>query len=173
MNGALSREYIYEGGQLIATEEAGASKYRRADHLSIRVTMAASGNVLNHSGHYRFGKLIAGASDTSHKFTGLERDSESGLDHTWFRQYSSTTGRWLSPDPLAGSVLDPQSLNRYAYVLNDPLNLTDPTGEQPGLTWTVDGVKVDCKDALSLSGRGHLSSFELLQLALTPTNIIE
>src|SRR5438128_1636524 len=47
---------------------------------------------------------------------------------TPFRRYSSTQGRWLSPDPLAGSVFNPQSLNRYAYVLNRPTSLVDPLG---------------------------------------------
>ncbi len=63
-------------------------------------------------------------------FTGLERDTESNLDHTWFRQYSSAQGRWMSPDPDAGSMdpSNPQSLNRYAYVMNDPVNAVDPNG---------------------------------------------
>ena len=47
---------------------------------------------------------------------------------TPFRRYSSTQGRWLSPDPLAGSVFNPQSLNRYAYVVNRPTSLVDPLG---------------------------------------------
>ncbi len=37
-------------------------------------------------------------------------------------------GRWLSPDPLGGDVTNPQSLNRYAYVMNNPTTLTDPLG---------------------------------------------
>jgi len=64
-------------------------------------------------------------------FTGDERDAESGLDHTWFRQYSSTEGRWLTPDPLGLGAFDlsnPQSLNLYAYVLDNPVNLIDPLG---------------------------------------------
>ena len=40
-------------------------------------------------------------------------------------------GRWLSPDPLAGDVSNPQSLNRYAYVLNNPTSLIDPLGLTP------------------------------------------
>jgi len=47
---------------------------------------------------------------------------------TPFRRYSSTQGRWLSPDPLAGSGMNPQSLNRYAYVANSPTNFVDPLG---------------------------------------------
>src|SRR5206468_7320304 len=58
----------------------------------------------------------------------LERDTESGLDHAWFRQYGSSFGRWLSPDPLGGDITNPQSLNRYAYVRNIPATLTDPSG---------------------------------------------
>jgi hypothetical protein len=42
----------------------------------------------------------------------------------------STEGHWLSPDPLAGDISNPQSLNRYAYVLNNPTTLTDPLGLQ-------------------------------------------
>lgn len=44
------------------------------------------------------------------------------------RDYPSRFYRWMSPDPLAGSISNPQSLNRYAYVLNNPTNLTDPLG---------------------------------------------
>ncbi len=42
--------------------------------------------------------------------------------------YSLRHYRWLSPDPVAGDILNPQSLNRYAYVLNNPTNLIDPQG---------------------------------------------
>ena len=49
-------------------------------------------------------------------------------DHTLFRKYASNLCRWLSPDPLAGDITNPQSLNRYSYVLNNCTNLTDPLG---------------------------------------------
>ena len=47
---------------------------------------------------------------------------------TPFRNYASMQGRWLSPDPVGGNITNPQSLNRYAYVLNNPTTLTDPLG---------------------------------------------
>ncbi|HXY26375.1 MAG TPA: RHS repeat-associated core domain-containing protein [Candidatus Acidoferrum sp.] len=79
-----------------------------------------------------FGELNSSDSGiTSHKFTGDERDSETNLDHTWFRKYSSTLGRWMTPDPASLAAVDPtspQSWNRYAYVLNAPLELTDSFG---------------------------------------------
>jgi RHS repeat-associated protein len=45
-----------------------------------------------------------------------------------FREYDPNKGRWLSPDPLAGDISNPQSLNRYTYVLNQPTTLIDPLG---------------------------------------------
>src|SRR5205823_12013626 len=61
------------------------------------------------------------------KYAMLERDSN-GLDHSWWRKYESTAGRWTSPDPLSGSSEDPQSFNHYAYTRNDPVNFVDPSG---------------------------------------------
>jgi RHS repeat-associated protein len=62
------------------------------------------------------------------KFTGKERDSESGLDNFGARYNSSHYGRFMSPDPIGGQKIDPQTLNKYSYVRNNPINFTDPTG---------------------------------------------
>jgi RHS repeat-associated protein len=55
---------------------------------------------------------------------------ESDLFLTPARSYGTRLGRGMSPDPLGGDVTNPQSLNRYAYVLNNPTTLTDPLGLQ-------------------------------------------
>jgi RHS repeat-associated protein len=59
-----------------------------------------------------------------HKFTGKERDPESGLDNFEARYYGSSLGRFMSPDPdnAGADLLAPQSWNAYSYVLNNPLN---------------------------------------------------
>jgi RHS repeat-associated protein len=65
------------------------------------------------------------------RYTGKERDSESGLDYFGARYYGSSMGRFMSPDPgwfFASDIGDPQSLNQYAYVDNNPLKFTDPDG---------------------------------------------
>jgi len=67
------------------------------------------------------------------RFALTERDEASGLDHTWFRKYENSAGRWTSPDPLSGSISDPQSFNQYSYTTNDPVNLVDPSGLMPCL----------------------------------------
>jgi RHS repeat-associated protein len=75
-----------------------------------------------------------GATDTNRwKYGMTERDTTTGLDHTWLRKYESTAGRWTSPDPLSGNVGDPQSLNAFTYAANDPVNLIDPSGLMPSL----------------------------------------
>jgi RHS repeat-associated protein len=67
---------------------------------------------------------------TRQKFTSYERDNETELDFAQARYYSSGQGRFTSVDPLIGSARqpNPQSWNRYSYVLNRPLSLIDPTG---------------------------------------------
>ena len=75
--------------------------------------------------------------DLSSSFTGKERDTESGLDYFGARYYASSMGRWMSPDwsakedPVPYAKLDnPESLNLYAYVLNNPLSLRDEDGHE-------------------------------------------
>lgn len=64
------------------------------------------------------------------KFTQKERDNETGLDYFLARYYSSGQGRFTSADPLlaSGRAANPQTWNRYAYVLNNPLHFVDPNG---------------------------------------------
>lgn len=64
----------------------------------------------------------------SSRSTGKERDTESGNDYFGARYYASTMGRFLSPDDVGGDPSNPQSLNLYSYVANNPLSRTDPTG---------------------------------------------
>jgi len=79
-----------------------------------------------------------GVDATEHHFTGKERDTESGNDYFDARYYSSAMGRFMSPDwsakeePIPYAKLgDPQSLNLYAYVYNNPITGVDPDGHAP------------------------------------------
>jgi RHS repeat-associated protein len=107
------------------------------------MVMDSHGNVISRHDYLPFGEEIPGntagrgsvwgpAGDTvSQRFTGKERDSESGLDYFGARYYGSAIGRFSSPDPLyleMHRLTDPQQLNLYSYVRNSPLSLTDPDG---------------------------------------------
>jgi RHS repeat-associated protein len=62
---------------------------------------------------------------------GKERDAETGLDYFGARYFSAAQGRWTSPDPdTSWRLLNPQSWNKYAYVLNNPLGRLDPDGQK-------------------------------------------
>ena len=85
--------------------------------------------------YYPYGGMAYGTSSDHHLFTGKERDSESGLDMFGARYYGSSVGRFMTPDWAARPVTvpyakfgDPQSLNLYAYVGNNPLRYIDADG---------------------------------------------
>jgi len=62
------------------------------------------------------------------RYTGKERDTESGNDYFGARYYSSAMGRWMSPDRAGPNPSNPQALNLYRYGFNNPLRYTDPDG---------------------------------------------
>ena len=78
----------------------------------------------------------AGQSGTRKGYTGYEKDTESGLDFAQARYYNPTHGRFTSVDPLTASatIRNPQTFNRYTYVLNSPYKFTDPLGLIPETT---------------------------------------
>jgi RHS repeat-associated protein len=98
---------------------------------------------LSHTLHQGFGVSISSTSlgiisplydgRTGCRYTGKERDTESGLDYFGARYYASSMGRFMSPDPgkiNPKHLMNPQKWNKYAYVLNNPLSLVDPNGEE-------------------------------------------
>ncbi len=121
----------------------GGTKYLMSDvQGSTRVLTDGGGTVIARRDYQAFGGEIGAnvglrtpgqkydVSDSNRqRFALTERDA-TGLEHTWWRKYDSSSGRWTTPDPYNGSMSigDPQSFNRYSYVKNDPVNLIDPTG---------------------------------------------
>jgi RHS repeat-associated protein len=147
-SGALTKEYVYGAKGLIATiEPSTVIKYITADHLgSPRVVTNSSAVVVSRHDYKPFGEEVGsgiggrttgmgyGAADgLRQKFTSKERDGETGLDYFLARYYSSMQGRFTSVDPIFISrkrLLDPQAINLYAYVRNNPLSYIDPNGEE-------------------------------------------
>jgi len=79
-----------------------------------------------------FGNIVSetGTANNNYKFSTKNLDDESGLYYFGARYYDPETGRFITKDPDGGDVTDPQSLNPYVYVKNNPLNLIDPDGQQ-------------------------------------------
>jgi len=103
-------------------------------------------------------------------FTGQDRDTESNLDHFHFRQYNSTDGRWMVPDPAGMAAVDvanPQTWNRYAYVTNNPLSYVDPSGLNRQFPGTCDASQINCGGGVGDPGDdgGDPSDGNTLQIA--------
>jgi RHS repeat-associated protein len=129
--GSPSREYIYAGAALITKIDSSGTKYYQQDHRSNRLVTSSSGTTLEQMGTFPFGESWYNASSDELLFSSYERDAESGNDYAQARYNVSGLARFSSPDPIAGSTSDPQSLNRYSYVRNMPVMLTDPAGLTP------------------------------------------
>ena len=105
--------------------------YPLGDHLgSTSLVLNAGGTVHSQARYYPYGETrwTAGTLPTDYRFTGQRRESGLGLYQMGARWYDPALGRWLSPDTLVPDSANPQSFNRYAWVLDNPLRYRDPTG---------------------------------------------
>jgi RHS repeat-associated protein len=159
-SGTLTYEFISFGGKRTARRDSSSSiDYYFSDQLGTsRVVTNASGTIQDDSDFYPYGgerPVIGPSSGNRYKFTGKERDSESGLDNFGARYDSSQHGRFMTPDwsarptpvPFA-DLANPQSLNLYSYVANNPLSRIDKDGH-----YACQGSQAQCKsfkDALAI-----------------------
>jgi RHS repeat-associated protein len=136
--GGVVTHYIWEGNQVIAEYERGGNftqgtgtRYYHQDRQSTRVITDGAGSVVGTTNQLPFGEEFGpSGEEEKHKFTTYERDG-AGIDYAVNRHYDPRQGRFNQADPLgigAASLADPQSLNLYSYVGNDPVNYTDPSG---------------------------------------------
>jgi RHS repeat-associated protein len=175
--GTTVTTYVYDAIGNLAAEYGpasplGGTTYLTADHLgSTRLVTNSAGAPVARYDYAPFGEELTAGIDgrttallfstnlyptvtpdsTDQKFTGKERDAESGLDFFGARYMSSAQGRFTSPDEFKGGGLfdpftgqndetigplpyadisDPQTLNKYAYVRNNPLRYVDPDGHE-------------------------------------------
>jgi RHS repeat-associated protein len=138
LSGNLQSEYVFFDGERVARKDfpSGAVSYYFSDRLKTTdIVTDAQGNIKNESDFYPWGgELQFLPNDSNHyKYTGKERDNETGLDDMGKRFYSSGLGRFLSHDPIPTSgferMHDPQAWNGYSYARNNPLRYVDPDGE--------------------------------------------
>ncbi len=133
--GILKTEYVFFDGERVARRDfpAGTVSYYFSDHLkTASVVTDATGTILDESDYYPWGGELqfVNSLDNHYKFTGKERDSETGLDYFGARYYGSLLGRFTSSDPHneGAQPTEPQSWNSYSYVANNPLRHIDPDG---------------------------------------------
>ncbi len=128
----LQKAFVPLPGQATAVyTSTGLDHYRHSDWLgSARLTSSPSQTYISSVAYAPFGETYAQSGTPDPSFTGMNPDTVSTDYDFLYREYS-TQGRWPSPDPAGLAAVDPanpQSWNRYAYVLNNPLGLVDPLG---------------------------------------------
>ncbi|MBK8812290.1 MAG: hypothetical protein IPN69_16390 [Acidobacteria bacterium] len=145
--------FIYSAGKLVAEYTTAApptnptTRYTATDMLgSPRVITDSQGNVISRRDFKPFGEEITNntgerapaakygtADNLRQKFTTYQRDEETGLDFAEARMYENRHGRFTAVDPLlaSGKSANPQTFNRFVYVLNNPLRFNDPHGMIP------------------------------------------
>ena len=122
-----------------ATSATTSIKYVHTDHLGgTNVVTDDTGEAVEVVDYYPYGEQrisdTLGSVVEQLKFTGHEYDVDSDLTYAKARYYDQEIGKWLGQDPTVlltptQFLDDPQQLNMYAYVRNNPTNLVDPTGQ--------------------------------------------
>jgi len=107
----------------VVTDEAGAVLMRQSFDA-----FGARRNASSWSGPPSSGEWAAIDASNHRGFTGHESLDSVGLIHMNGRAYDPRLGRFISADPIVQALVLPQSLNRYSYVMNNPLSLIDPSG---------------------------------------------
>lgn len=194
-------QYLVLGEVQVWSQQSVATdvEWMVSDHLGTpRIMADATGSLAGVKRHdylpfgeevpsnLRSGMAGYGGSDSlRQKFTQYERDIESSLDYAQARYYSSVQGRFTSIDPLMASanIGDPQSFNRYAYVLNRPTTLTDPSGRCPkgrkcyyepdGNGGTNEYYDDDEGNPVLVAGTAKAKRWPLIALALVTPTITE
>ncbi|HEX7318020.1 MAG TPA: S8 family serine peptidase [Pyrinomonadaceae bacterium] len=135
-SGQMMRGYVRLGRQMLAVQQGGEVAWVHQDPVtkSQRLT-DAGGIVVSTVDLDPWGAETARSNNSQlqpYRFNTYERDANGG-DEAMLRRYESGWARFSQPDPHNGSynLSDPQSLNRYSYTNDDPVNFTDPTGLLP------------------------------------------
>ena len=131
VNLAPARVTYRFNGQQVAVREGVTLTFVHGDHIgSTSLTTDISGTVVSEMRYYPFGetRYSSGNTPTNKRFTSQEEQAGIGLYSFGARFYSPLLGRFISADSIVPRPGNPQSLNRFAYGLNNPLRYTDPTG---------------------------------------------
>jgi len=145
VNGAVTRTYAYglhrisEDQQLSSTWTP--SFYGYDGHGNVRFLTNNAGAITDSYTYDAFGMPITTSGTTPNNFlySGEQFDSAVGAYYLRARYFNPATGRFLTMDPYAGTILDPATLHKYVYAKNNPVNATDPTGRDA----LLEGVYLD------------------------------
>ncbi len=171
--------HVMDDTSRIATKRVGpdifdttkpAILYHLGDHLgSSNVVLDDQGTFINREEYRPYGETSFGSYEKKrYRFSGKERDEESGLYYHGARYYAPWLARWTAPDP-AGMV---DGVNLYEYVRGNPVRLVDPDGRESSLgdEPAIDDIPPDDRTAFEL--RGGESAENLPEYVTIPTHLV-
>ena len=132
-NNGLTK-YYYAGSRLVAKKDSSGTFWYHQDQLgSTRIITVQQGSVAQRYSYRPFGEKEKSSATFANSidFTGQRTDDEISLVYMNGRYYDPWLARFISADPIIPDVINPQALNSYSYVYNNPLLFTDPTGYEP------------------------------------------
>ncbi len=196
--------FVYDGlGKLIAEYSNQLTQNPTINYIatdpvnSIRAITNKQGEIVSRRDFMPFGEelnsgvgprnsslkySVNGQDAVRKRFTGYEKDSETGLDFAEARYYKNNHGRFTAVDPLlaSGKSANPQTFNRYTYVLNGPLQFTDPSGMQVNVenkqinTYTEAGTihyTSDTTKGVPFNGTVEVDGTDHYRYKVTPSSI--
>ena len=138
-SGVVDVTFVYGSATIFqVTHASGGDQYRYFlvdGHNSTRLLTDEHGNVTDRFDYDAYGNSLdfdPTTAATTRLYDGYTFDRGTGLYFLDARYYDASARRFDQSDPYAGSDLDPQSLNKYAYAQGDPVNYSDPTGRSVG-----------------------------------------
>jgi RHS repeat-associated protein len=150
---SVTQDNVFLGNLLIASYFASPPgwRYTVSDHLGTpRAVFNQSGQLVETRKHWPYGEDTTATPPTQRlAYALMERDSESTRFYDHARNHDHQLGRFLSPDRVGGTTANPQSWNRYAYTLNNPMKFVDPDGR---LTIVVHGTWASSNPTFQPSG---------------------
>jgi RHS repeat-associated protein len=132
-SGVFDTIEYYHGDKLVAERKNDSTyQFYHPDSLgSTSLITNSSGGVVENTIYEPFGEVYSGASSSRFDYTGKETD-DTGLQYFGARFYNPGIGKWTQADTYIENVYNPQKLNRYSFVLNNPYKYTDPDGHDGG-----------------------------------------
>jgi RHS repeat-associated protein len=149
----MLRRYVYAGTDepVLPVDASGTITYLHHDHQGSLIAQTdGTGTLLNKNVYSPFGEASS-FSGSIWGYTGQRFDAETGLYYYKARHYNSVIGRFLQPDPLGYAA----GMNLYGYVLNDPVNRTDPSGLDAVATVTGNKVEITLPVFFMQSGSAY------------------
>ncbi len=158
-SGTTVTKHYYADGVRLAERVADVPYFLLTDHLgSTAITTDGAGNRYTELRYYPYGKpryFGANNQTTDYRFTGQRWQGDIGLYYYNARWYDHLIGRFTSPDTIVPNPGNPGSLNRYSYVLNNPLRYRDPSGHAPQYPGDPDPDNAPCSTSWCWQNRWY------------------